>query len=130
MSNITLNTPYAGMIILDQRGSGITTFLNQITSEHPDLFFNMDDRYNFYTDTVKEIAKANNQFLLASNASLNRKEKTGFIKKGFKILNSVEEAKDFYNYYLNPIKIARKEQEEIEQVMNEKPVAIKKKARL
>lgn len=32
MSNITLNTPYSGMIILDQRGSGKTTFLNQITS--------------------------------------------------------------------------------------------------
>ncbi|EAP0819989.1 hypothetical protein G8G12_004573 [Salmonella enterica subsp. enterica serovar Infantis] len=130
MSNITLNTAYSGMIILDQRGSGKTTFLNQITSEHPDLFFNMDDRYNFYTDSVIEIAKANNQFLLASNVLLNRKEKNGFIKKGFKILNSVEEAKDFYNNYLNPVKIARKEQEEIEQVMNEKPVAIKKKARL
>ncbi|HCB3564353.1 TPA: hypothetical protein PCI29_004960 [Klebsiella pneumoniae] len=130
MSNITLNTAYSGMIILDQRGSGKTTFLNQITSEHPELFFNMDDRYNFYTDSVIEIAKANNQFLLASNVLLNRKEKNDFIKKGFKILNSVEEAKDFYNNYLNPIKIARKEQEEIEQVMNEKPVAIKKKARL
>ncbi|WP_407262273.1 hypothetical protein [Klebsiella pneumoniae] len=130
MSNITLNTAYSGMIILDQRGSGKTTFLNQITSEHPELFFNMDDRYNFYTDSVIEIAKANNQFLLASNVLLNRKEKNDFIKKGFKILYSVEEAKDFYNNYLNPIKIARKEQEEIEQVMNEKPVAIKKKARL
>lgn len=130
MSNITFNTQYSGMIILDHYHSGKTTFLNQITSEHPDLFFNMDDRYNFYTDSVIEIAKANNQFLLASNVLLNRKEKNDFIKKGFKILNSVEEAKDFYNNYLNPIKIARKEQEEIEQVMNEKPVAIKKKARL
>lgn len=100
MSNITLNTPYSGMIILGQRGSGKTTFLNQITSEHPDLFFNMDDRYNFYTDTVKEIAKANNQFLLASDCLLNREEKHEFINKGFKILNSVDEAKDFYNYYL------------------------------
>lgn len=38
MSNITLNTPYSGMIILGKRGSGKTTFLNQITGEHPDLF--------------------------------------------------------------------------------------------
>ncbi|EHW9375087.1 hypothetical protein K3M17_004679 [Salmonella enterica] len=150
MSNITFNTQYSGMIILDHYHSGKTTFLNQITSEHPDLFFNMDDRYNFYTDTVIEIAKANNQFLLASDTILNEKEKNKFIKKGFKILKSVEEAKDYYNNYLNPIKIARgeqreiaeifselesffksqEEQKEIEQVMNEKPVAIKKKARL
>ncbi|EBH1281287.1 hypothetical protein [Raoultella planticola] len=150
MSNITLNTPYSGMIILGKRGSGKTTFLNQITSEHPDLFFNMDDRYNHYTDTVIEMAKSNNQFLLASDTILNEKEKNKFIKKGFKILKSVEEAKDYYNNYLNPIKIARgeqreiaeifselesffksqEEQKEIEQVMNEKPVAIKKKARL
>ncbi|EBU0282992.1 hypothetical protein CR343_22885 [Salmonella enterica] len=150
MSNITLNTPYSGMIILGKRGSGKTTFLNQITSEHPDLFFNMDDRYNHYTDTVIEMAKSNNQFLLASDTLLNEKEKNKFIKKGFKILKSVEEAKDYYNNYLNPIKIARgeqreiaeifselesffksqEEQKEIEQVMNEKPVAIKKKARL
>ena len=27
MSNITLNTPYSGMIILGKRGSGKTTFL-------------------------------------------------------------------------------------------------------
>jgi len=128
MSNITLNTPYSGMIILDQRGSGKTTFLNQITSEHPDLFFNMDDRYNFYTDSVIEIAKANNQFLLASNVLLNRKEKNDFIKKGFKILNSVEEAKDFYNNYLNPIKIARKEQEELADIFSSNP--IKKRNRL
>ncbi|ELP2475804.1 hypothetical protein ABFP19_004583 [Enterobacter hormaechei] len=128
MSNITLNTPYSGMIILDQRGSGKTTFLNQITSEHPDLFFNMDDRYNFYTDSVIEIAKANNQFLLASNVLLNRKEKNDFIKKGFKILNSVEEAKDFYNNYLNPIKIARKEQEELAEIFSSNP--IKKRNRL
>lgn len=100
MSNITLNTPYLGMIILDELGSGKTTFLKQITSEHPDLFFNMDDRYDFYTETVKGMAKANNQFLLASDVSLNSKEKTEFIRKGFKILNSVEEAKDFYNNYL------------------------------
>ncbi|HCS6454341.1 TPA: hypothetical protein OR198_003701 [Escherichia coli] len=130
MSNITLNTPYSGMIILGMRGSGKTTFLNQITSEHPDLFFNMDDRYNFYTDTVIEMAKSNNQFLLASGTILSGEEKNEFIKKGFKILITVEEAKDFYNNYLCPIKIARKEQEEIEQVMYEKPVAIKKKARL
>ncbi|EPM0675491.1 hypothetical protein WJG06_005153 [Klebsiella pneumoniae] len=128
MSNITLNTPYSGMIILGMRGSGKTTFLNQITSEHPDLFFNMDDRYNFYTDSVIEIAKANNQFLLASNVLLNRKEKNDFIKKGFKILNSVEEAKDFYNNYLNPIKIARKEQEELAEVFTSNP--IKKRNRL
>ncbi|ECK6188080.1 hypothetical protein JML22_004231 [Salmonella enterica] len=128
MSNITLNTPYSGMIILDQRGSGKTTFLNQITSEHPDLFFNMDDRYNFYTDSIIEIAKANNQFLLASNVLLNRKEKNDFIKKGFKILNSVEEAKDFYNNYLNPIKIARKEQEELAEIFSSNP--IKKRNRL
>ncbi|HCI6096069.1 TPA: hypothetical protein NPO17_004804 [Klebsiella pneumoniae] len=128
MSNITLNTPYSGMIILDQRGSGKTTFLNQITSEHPDLFFNMDDRYNFYTDSIIEIAKANNQFLLASNVLLNRKEKNYFIKKGFKILNSVEEAKDFYNNYLNPIKIARKEREELAEIFSSNP--IKKRNRL
>lgn len=128
MSNITLNTPYSGMIILDQRGSGKTTFLNQITSEHPDLFFNMDDGYNFHTDSVIEIAKANNQFLLASNVLLNRKEKNDFIKKGFKILNSVEEAKDFYNNYLNPIKIARKEQEELAEIFSSNP--IKKRNRL
>ncbi|HFS0178384.1 TPA: hypothetical protein ACHYTX_004731 [Enterobacter kobei] len=128
MSNITLNTTYSGMIILGMRGSGKTTFLNQITSEHPDLFFNMDDRYNFYTDSVIEIAKANNQFLLASNVLLNRKEKNDFIKKGFKILNSVEEAKDFYNNYLNPIKIARKEQEELAEVFTSNP--IKKRNRL
>ena len=128
MSNITLNTTYSGMIILGMRGSVKTTFLNQITSEHPDLFFNMDDRYNFYTDSVIEIAKANNQFLLASNVLLNRKEKNDFIKKGFKILNSVEEAKDFYNNYLNPIKIARKEQEELAEVFTSNP--IKKRNRL
>lgn len=128
MSNITLNTPYSGMIILGQRGSGKTTFLNQITSEHPDLFFNMDDRYNFYTDTVKEIAKANNQFLLASDCLLNREEKHEFINKGFKILNSVDEAKDFYNNHLNPIKIARKEQEELAEVFTSNP--IKKRNRL
>ncbi|EDI4151282.1 hypothetical protein CD538_23065 [Salmonella enterica subsp. enterica serovar Bareilly] len=150
MSNITFNTQYSGMIILGPRLSGKTTFLNQITSEHPDLFFNMDDRYNFYTDTVIEIAKANNQFLLASGTILHEKEKNDFIKKRFLILYSVEEAKDYYNNYLKPMKIARgeqreiaeifselesffesqKEQKEIEQVMNEKPVAIKKKARL
>lgn len=128
MSNITLNTPYSGIIILGQRGSGKTTFLKQITSEHPDLFFNMDDGYNFYTDTVKGMAKANNQFLLASDVSLNSKEKTEFIRKGFKILNSVEEAKDFYNNYLNPIKIARKEQEELAEVFSSNP--IKKRNRL
>lgn len=38
MSNITFNTQYSGMIILDHYHSGKTTFLNQITSEHPDLF--------------------------------------------------------------------------------------------
>ncbi|EHE0413442.1 hypothetical protein JN201_004302 [Salmonella enterica subsp. enterica serovar Infantis] len=101
MSNITLNTtPYSGMIILGKRGSGKTTFLNQITSELPDLFFNMDDRYNHYTDTVIEMAKSNNQFLLASGTILSREEKNEFKHKGFKILNSVEEAKDFYNNYL------------------------------
>lgn len=130
MSNITLNTPYSGMIILGKRGSGKTTFLNQITGEHPDLFFNMDDRYNHYTNTVIEMAKSNNQFLLASGTILSGEEKNEFIKKGFKILKTVEEAKDFYNNHLNPIKIARKEQKEIEQVMNEKPVTIKKKVRL
>ncbi|ELY3372869.1 hypothetical protein SMW73_004504 [Salmonella enterica] len=128
MNNTNLNTTYSGMIILGQRGSGKTTFLKHITSEHPDLFFNMDDRYNHYTNTVIEIAKSNNQFLLASNILLNRKEKTDFIKKGFKILNSVEEAKDFYNNYLNPIKIARKEQEEISEVFTSNP--IKKRKRL
>ncbi|HGB3840548.1 TPA: hypothetical protein ACIVEA_004384 [Salmonella enterica subsp. enterica serovar Sandiego] len=130
MSNITLNTPYSGMIILGKRGSGKTTFLNQITSEHPDLFFNMDDRYNHYTDTVIEMAKSNNQFLLASGTILSGEEKNEFKNKGFNILNSVEEAKSYYDNYLNPMKIAKIEQQEIEQVMNEKPVAIKKKARL
>ncbi|EJB4990056.1 hypothetical protein MT021_004350 [Salmonella enterica] len=130
MSNITFNTQYSGMIILDHYHSGKTTFLNQITSEHPDLFFNMDDNYNNYTDSIMERAKANNQFLLASNRLLNEKEKKELLKKGFKILNSVEEAKDYYNNYLKPMKIAKIEQQEIEQVMNEKPVASKKKLRL
>lgn len=130
MSNITFNTQHSGIIILDHYHSGKTTFLNQITSEHPDLFFNMDDNYNNYTDSIIERAKANNQFLLAANVSLNKKERNELLKKGFLILNSVEEAKDYYNNYLKPMKIAKIEQKEIEQVMNEKPVVIKKKVRL
>lgn len=130
MSNITFNTQYSGMIILDHYHSGKTTFLKKITSEHPDLFFNMDDNYNNYTDSIIERAKANNQFLLAANRLLNEKEKKELLKKGFKILNSVEEAKSYYDNYLNPMKIAKIEQQEIEQVMNEKPVVIKKKVRL
>ncbi len=128
MSNITFNTQYSGMIILDHYHSGKTTFLNQITSEHPDLFFNMDDNYNNYTDSIIERAKANNQFLLAANVSLNKKERNELLKKGFLILNSVEEAKDFYNNHLNPIKIARKEQEELAEVFTSNP--IKKRNRL
>lgn len=128
MSNITFNTTYSGMIILGKRGSGKTTFLNQITGEHPDLFFNMDDRYNHYTNTVIEMAKSNNQFLLASGTILSGEEKNEFIKKGFKILKTVEEAKDFYNNHLNPIKIARKEQEELAEVFTSNP--IKKRNRL
>lgn len=128
MSNITLNTPYSGMIILDHYHSGKTTFLKKITSEHPDLFFNMDDNYNNYTDSIIERAKANNQFLLAANRLLNEKEKKELLNKGFKILNSVEEAKDFYNNYLNPIKIARKEQEELAEIFSSNP--IKKRNRL
>ena len=111
MSNITFNTQYSGMIILDHYHSGKTTFLNQITSEHPDLFFNMDD--NNYTDSIIERAKANNQFLLAANVSLNKKERNELLKKGFLILNSVEEAKGYYNNYLKPMKIAKEEKREI-----------------
>ncbi|HFQ9309646.1 TPA: hypothetical protein ACHTQK_004273 [Escherichia coli] len=128
MSNITFNTQYSGMIILDHYHSGKTTFLNQITSEHPDLFFNMDDNYNNYTDSIIERAKANNQFLLAANVSLNKKERNELLKKGFLILNSVEEAKGYYNNHLNPIKIARKEQEELAEVFTSNP--IKKRNRL
>lgn len=128
MSDITFNTQYSGMIILDHYHSGKTTFLNQITGEHPDLFFNMDDRYNHYTNTVIEMAKSNNQFLLASGTILSGEEKNEFIKKGFKILKTVEEAKDFYNNHLNPIKIARKEQEELAEVFTSNP--IKKRNRL
>lgn len=130
MSNITLNTPYSGMIILSPCRAGKSTFLRQITSEYPDLFFNMDDNYISYTDSIIERAKANNQFLLAANVSLNKKERNELLKKGFLILNSVEEAKGYYNNYLKPMKIAKEEKREIEQVMNEKPVTIKKKARL
>ena len=67
---------------------------------------------------------------MAANRLLNEKEKKELLKKGFKILNSVEEAKSYYDNYLNPMKIAKIEQQEIEQVMNEKPVVIKKKVRL
>ncbi|EPU8309748.1 hypothetical protein ACV0KP_004539 [Salmonella enterica subsp. enterica serovar Anatum] len=130
MSNITLNTPYSGMIILSPCRAGKSTFLRQITSEHPDLFFNMDDNYISYTDAAINFVMSKNKFLLAADRILNKDVRDDFIKKGFLILHSVEEAKDYYNNYLNPIKIARKEQEEIEKVMNEKPVTIKKKARL
>ncbi|HBX5704075.1 hypothetical protein CIG61_28405 [Klebsiella variicola] len=90
----------------------------------------MDDDYISYTDSAINFIMSENKFLLAADRFLNKDVRDDFIKKGFLILHSVEEAKDYYNNYLNPIKIARKEQEEIEQVMNEKPVAIKKKARL
>ncbi|MFS8295812.1 hypothetical protein RPF65_24535, partial [Enterobacter hormaechei subsp. steigerwaltii] len=106
----------ADLQVFEAAVQGKTTFLNQITGEHPDLFFNMDDRYNHYTNTVIEMAKSNNQFLLASGTILSGEEKNEFIKKGFKILKTVEEAKDFYNNHLNPIKIARKEQEELAEV--------------
>lgn len=126
MSNITLNTQYSGMIILDHYHSGKTTFLKKITSEHPDLFFNMDDNYNNYTDSIIERAKANNQFLLAANRLLNEKEKKELLKKGFKILNSVEEAKSYYDNYLNPMKIAREEQGEISEIFSVKETSPKR----
>ena len=97
MSNITLNTPYSGMIILGKRGSGKTTFLNQITGEHPDLFFNMDDRYNHYTNTVIEMAKSNNQFLLASGTILSGEEKNEFINYKDILLESVNSLLAFDN---------------------------------
>ncbi|EGO3727467.1 hypothetical protein IS744_004461 [Escherichia coli] len=130
MSNITLKTPYSGMIIVDRQFTGKTTFLKKIKKEHPDLFFLMDDAYISFTPFAIENAKTNNQFLLAADNDLTKSQENFLIKKGFLILHSVEEAKDYYNNYLIPIKIARKEQEEIEKVMNEKPVTIKKKARL
>ncbi|EMX4187645.1 hypothetical protein ABQH97_004900 [Salmonella enterica] len=126
MSNITFNTQYSGMIILDHYHSGKTTFLNQITSEHPDLFFNMDDNYNNYTDSIIERAKANNQFLLAANVSLNKKERNELLKKGFLILNSVEEAKGYYNNYLKPMKIAKEEKREITEIFSVKEYSPKR----
>ena len=108
MSNITLNTPYSGMIILSPCRAGKSTFLRQITSEHPDLFFNMDDNYISYTDAAINFIMSENKFLLAADRFLNKDVRDDFIKKGFLILHSVEEAKDYYNNYLNPIKIARK----------------------
>ena len=126
MSNITFNTQYSGMIILDHYHSGKTTFLNQITSEHPDLFFNMDDNYNNYTDSIIERAKANNQFLLAANVSLNKKERNELLKKGFLILNSVEEAKGYYNNDLKPMKIAKEEKREIAEIFSVKEYSPKR----
>ncbi|ENB0857013.1 hypothetical protein ABG487_004320 [Escherichia coli] len=126
MSNITFNTQYSGMIILDHYHSGKTTFLNQITSEHPDLFFNMDDNYNNYTDSIIERAKANNQFLLAANVSLNKKERNELLKKGFLILNSVEEAKGYYNNYLKPMKITKEEKREIAEIFSVKEYSPKR----
>ncbi|EBG5082418.1 hypothetical protein FI080_23815 [Salmonella enterica subsp. enterica] len=126
MSNITFNTQYSGMIILDHYHSGKTTFLNQITSEHPDLFFNMDDNYNNYTDSIIERAKANNQFLLAANVSLNKKERNELLKKGFLILNSVEEAKGYYNNYLKPMKIAKEEKRGIAEIFSVKEYSPKR----
>lgn len=126
MSNITFNTQYSGMIILDHYHSGKTTFLNQITSEHPDLFFNMDDNYNNYTYSIIERAKANNQFLLAANVSLNKKERNELLKKGFLILNSVEEAKGYYNNYLKPMKIAKEEKREIAEIFSVKEYSPKR----
>ncbi|EBR9343775.1 TPA: hypothetical protein R4A47_004307 [Salmonella enterica subsp. enterica serovar Schwarzengrund] len=128
MSNITLNTPYSGMIILSPCRAGKSTFLRQITSEHPDLFFNMDDNYISYTDAAINFVMSKNKFLLAADRILNRDVRDNFIKKGFLILHSVEEAKDYYNKYLNPIKIARKEQEELAEVFSSNP--IKKRNRL
>ncbi|WP_165352346.1 hypothetical protein, partial [Citrobacter freundii] len=119
-------TQYSGMIILDHYHSGKTTFLNQITSEHPDLFFNMDDNYNNYTDSIIERAKANNQFLLAANVSLNKKERNELLKKGFLILNSVEEAKGYYNNYLKPMKIAKEEKREIAEIFSVKEYSPKR----
>ncbi|MQA49592.1 hypothetical protein GEO37_17445 [Klebsiella pneumoniae] len=86
----------------------------------------MDDNYNNYTDSIIERAKANNQFLLAANVSLNKKERNELLKKGFLILNSVEEAKGYYNNYLKPMKIAKEEKREIAEIFSVKEYSPKR----